>query len=162
MSVTNAEIARAFERLALLVDLDGGDPFKSRAYRQAAFVIEGLDEQASDMLAEGRDLTGLPGIGKATGAKIRELVETGTMSKLMEYEARIPDSMVELTELPGLGPGRVHRLREELGITDRKGLRQAAESGKIRAIKGFGEKIEARILEGLKNVDSAGFSPEVD
>lgn len=149
MAATNADIARAFERLALLVELDGGDSFKATAYRQAAFVIEGLDEQVSDMLAGGRDLTELPGVGKAIAGKVRELVETGKMAKLAEYEAKIPESLIELTNIQGLGPGRVHRLHKELGVTDRAGLKAAAESGKIRELKGFGEKIEAKILEGI-------------
>jgi len=150
MPTSNIDIARAFERLALLIELDGGDPFKIKAYKQAAFLVEGLDTQASDMLAQGRDLTEMPGIGKAIAAKIREMAETGTMAKLSEYEAKIPESLVELTKLPGLGPGRVHRLHKELGITGRAGLLDAARAGKIQQLKGFGKKIEAGIMEALE------------
>lgn len=150
MPVTNTDIARAFERLALLIEVDGGDPFKIKAYHQAAFLIEGLDTQASEMLAKGRDLTEMPGIGKAIAAKIQEMVETGTMAKLEEYKAKVPESLVDLTTLPGLGPGRVHRLHTELGVIDRAGLKAAAESGKIQELKGFGAKIVAGILKALQ------------
>src|SRR5512133_451799 len=102
------------------------------------------------MLKAGQPLTKLHGIGPDLAGKIQEIVETGRLKQLDEIENHTPPEMVHLLKIGGLGPRRVQALYELLGVKKLKDLRQAAESGKIREIPGFGEKIEQNILADLQ------------
>jgi DNA polymerase (family 10) len=148
--VHNATIALLFTRLADLLDIEGANPFRVRAYRRAAQTIEDLPESASDMLARGLDFSQLPGIGEDLAGKIREIVETGHLKALDEVEARTPTTLAALTSLPGLGPKRVHLLYEALGVSTLDDLASAARAHRIQALKGFSAKTEARILEEIE------------
>jgi DNA polymerase (family 10) len=94
-------------------------------------------------------LTAIPGIGKSIAAKIEEVLQTGALGKLEEVSEEVPPELRELLNLPGLGPKGVRRLQQELGVRDLEGLEKACREGKVRALKGFGEKTEGKILEGI-------------
>ncbi|MCA9454885.1 MAG: PHP domain-containing protein, partial [Nitrospira sp.] len=146
MSVHNTEIAEMFSRLAELLEIQGANPFRIRAYRKAAQTIEGLPHSVASMLAEGSDLSDLPGIGEDLAAKIQEIVETGHLSLLDQVSSQLPGQLADLAKISTLGPKRVKMLYDTLGIQDLKGLAKAARSGKIRELHGFGPKTEEKIL----------------
>ena len=146
MSVHNTEVAEMFSRLAELLEIQGANPFRIRAYRKAAQTIEGLPHSVTSMLAEGADLSELPGIGKNLATKIQEIVETGHLALLDQVSSQLPGQLAELAKIPTLGPKRVKMLYDILGIQDLKGLAKAARAGKIRQLHGFGIKTEEKIL----------------
>ena len=146
MSVHNTEIAEMFSRLAELLEIKGANPFRLRAYRKAAQTIESLPHSLASMLAEGTDLSELPGIGKDLAGKIQECIETGHLTLLDQVSSQLPGQLAELAKIPGLGPKRVKMLYDTLGIQDLKGLAKAARTGKIRQLHGFGAKTEESIL----------------
>jgi len=149
MPVQNVEIAELFDRYADLLDIEDANPFRVRAYRNAARVIGGDSRSMADLLAEGRDLTELPGIGKDLAAKIAVIVRTGRLPQLEEVEKRTPRALSELMQLPGLGPKRVKLLYRELKIRSHEDLLRAARSGKLAALPGFGAKTVQKIMAGL-------------
>jgi len=147
--VTNSDIAEIFERIAELLELEGANPFRVRAYRNAARSITGLPHSVAAMLAAGEDLSELPGIGKDLAAKITEISETGHLGFLDEIERRTPPGLAKLLGVPGLGPKRVQALYTALGIDDLDKLAAAAKAGKLRKLAGFGAKSEEKILRAL-------------
>ncbi len=149
MSVRNAEIAEIFDRMATLLEIQGANPFRVRAYRNAARTVGDLPRNVGDMLEEEEDLSKLPGIGKDLAGKIAEIVGTGHLTALEEVEREVPAGLIDLTLLPGLGPKRVKALYEKLGIRDLAGLERAARKHRLRELAGFGAKTEQRILEAL-------------
>ena len=150
MPIHNADIAAHFEEIAELLEIQGGNPFRIRAYHNAARTVGDLGTELKVMVDQGEDLTRLPGIGKDLAAKIVELIQTGTTAQLKELHKTIPASATEMLTLPGLGPKRVKSLMEELGIRSLKQLQRAAHSGKIRELPGFGKKTEQQILQALQ------------
>jgi DNA polymerase (family 10) len=149
MPVHNSDIAEAFRRLADLLEIEGGNEFRVRAYRNAAATVEGLPHDAARMLDEGEDLSELPGIGEDLAGKIETLIETGELPLLKELEARVPEGLAEITHVAGIGPKRAWKLYEVLDIETIDALRKAAEAGEVREIEGFGEKTEANIIDAL-------------
>ncbi len=149
MTTCNAEIATLFTRMSILLEIRGANPFRVRAYQNAARTLRGLPRSAADMLAEGQDLSELPHIGKDLAGKIAEVVETGRFAMLEELEAEYPAELADLTALPGLGPKRVRALYEELGIRNLRDLQRAATRQRVRTLRGFGPKTEQRIREAL-------------
>lgn len=147
MAVHNAEIATLFNRLADLLEIEEANPFRVRAYRRAAATIEDLPSSCAAMVAEGGDLTELPGIGDDLAGKIQEICRTGRLGALQEVEAHTPASLADLTSLPGLGPKRAHLLHEALGICSIEDLVAAAKAGKLRALPRFGAALEAKLVE---------------
>ena len=152
MPVHNTDIADIFNEFADLLEIDGANPFRIRAYRNAARTIASLPQSAADMLREGKDFTELPGIGKDLAQKIEEIVKTGSLSQLKELQAHVPPQLSRLMKMPGLGPKRVHTLHEKLGITTLEELKMAAEKGKISELRGFGKKIEEMVLGEIGQV----------
>ncbi len=147
MPVLNSDIARSLDKLADLIELEGGNPFRIRAYRTAARVVGELPRNVLAMTAAGEDLAELPGIGKDLAGKIETLAETGHIAVLDEMERKTPPGLLALLDLPGLGPKRVHALYDRLGIHSLADLVAAAKAGKIRELAGFGAKTEQRILQ---------------
>jgi len=147
--VTNAEIARVLERLAVRLEIEGANPFRVRAYREAGRIVGAHPEAMSAIAGAPGALEALKGIGKDLAGKIRDLVATGRTELDDELRAKIPDSVVDFTELQGLGPKRVKTLFETLGIRDRDALEKAAKAGKLRDLPGFGEKVEQNVLKAL-------------
>jgi DNA polymerase (family 10) len=150
MPVHNAEIAEVLNRTAELLEIDGANPFRVRAYRNAARTVGGLPRSVVTMLTEGADLSKLSGIGKDLAHKIEEVADTGHLPLLDEIERRLPPGLAQLLGVPGLGPKRVRALYEVLGIDDLGRLTKAARAGKIQRLPGFSLKTEANILHALE------------
>ena len=149
MLLTNAEIARVFSNIAVMLELDGANPFRVRAYAEAARVLEGQAEPVATLAETPGGLEALPGIGKDLAAKIRDVVATGTTQAYEDLKRKYPPELVELTQIPGLGPKRVKQLFDALQIGDRASLEAAARAGRLRDLPRFGEKLEAKVLQSL-------------
>jgi len=148
--MSNPDIAAVFEQIADLLDFQGANPFRVRAYRNAARAIHDLPESAADIVAHPeRELTSLAGIGKDLAAKVATLVQTGSLPMLDELLEQVPESVLAVLRVPGLGPKRAAVLYNELGVATLDALREACEEQQVRGLKGFGAKTEAAILEGL-------------
>ncbi|MGD8872500.1 MAG: DNA polymerase/3'-5' exonuclease PolX [Gemmatimonadota bacterium] len=136
--------------------MQGANPFRIRAYRNAVNTVNGLSRPLADMVADGEDLTELPGIGKNVAAHIEELLETGTIDRLEEVKAEIPASLAELMALDGVGPKKARKLFDELGVKTVDDLEKALDSGRVRELEGFGErsaeKIRVAIAEHKKHM----------
>jgi DNA polymerase (family 10) len=155
MPVLNTDIARIFTRIADLLEIQGANPFRIRAYRAAARTVSDQPQSVAAMLKEGKDLGELPGIGRDLAGKIEEIVETGTLAMLKELEKEIPGELAELLSLSQLGPKKAAILHRELGVRNLQDLGEAAGSGKIRDLRGFSEKSEKKILEEIKRFTGA-------
>jgi len=156
MPVHNSDIEGIFNEVADLLEIKGENPFRVRAYRNAARMVAGLSQSVADLVARGQDLSQLSGIGKDLAGKIEEIVKTGTLSLLTELQGQMPAGLSDLMKVPGLGPKRVAALHKQLGITTLDDLRQAAEQERIRTLARFGEKTEQRILEEATRRQQAG------
>lgn len=150
MAVHNVDVAAIFDEIADLLELDNANPFRIRAYRNAARTLRDLGREVTDLLVKGEDLTELPGIGVDLAAKIRDIVETGTTPLLGKLRKHVPPALTELLHLPGLGPKRVKTLYHELDIHTLEQLHRAALDGRIHALPGFGEKMERRLLQAIQ------------
>lgn len=149
MAVDNAEIARLITRYADLLEIDGANPFRVRAYRNAVRLLEGTAYDMAKLVAEGRDLETLPGIGKILAGKITTIVRTGGLPQLVELEKRVPAGLADLMELPGLGAKRVAELYHKLGITGPEDLDRAIRNGELAKMPGFGGKTLERLRAAL-------------
>jgi len=149
MAVHNADIAAIFEEIADLLEILNENPFRIRAYRNAARQVEGMGVPLADLVAKGEDLTELPGIGDDLSAKIEEIVKTGKCQALVKLRKQLPPTITELLKIPGLGPRRVRTLHDQLKVKSVAQLAKAAKAGLIRALEGFGAKTENTILEAL-------------
>jgi DNA polymerase (family 10) len=149
--VTNADIADALQRMADLLEIQGENLFRVRAYRNAARTVAELRDSVVSMLGRGEDLSELPGIGKDLAGKIREFAETGHLPVLEQLAKRLPGDLAEMMRLPGLGPKRVALLHRKLKVDTLADLQKAAAAGKVHALRGFGEKTEQRILQSLEH-----------
>ena len=148
--MTNADIAAAFEQVADLLEYQGENVFRVRAYRNAARTIDGLVESLASVRADqGRSLTDLEGIGTDLAGKIEALLDTGRLPLLEELERQVPAVVFELMRVPGLGPKKVKALVDALGIDSLAALEDACRQGRVQKVKGFGPKTEAKILENL-------------
>ena len=156
MVLSNAQIAQMFEELADLLAIEGADPFKIRAYRNAARTISGLARSLQSMVEEGADLTELPGIGEHIAAKIEEIVRTGRLRKLEQLKKHFPPHLTDLLHIEGIGPKRARILYEQLGITTLDQLKAAAEAHRIRTLPGFSTQLEEKILHATLLAKKAG------
>ena len=148
-ALTNADVARVLATLATMLEIDGANPFRTRAYREAARVLGALPEPVARLAGEEGALEALPGIGKDLAQKIRDLLATGSTALYDELLKKYPLELVRLTELQGLGAKRVRALHDALQIRDRAGLEAAAKAGQLRELPGFGEKLEQKVLHSL-------------
>jgi len=146
----NADIAAVFEEIADLLEIQGANPFRIRAYRNAARVIGELSQEVSRLLEKGEDLTRLPGIGDDLAGKIKEIAGSGHCSLLDRLHAELPPAITELLKIPGLGPKRVKALYHDLDVQTIEQLYRAARDGRIRVLPGFGEKTENNILQAIE------------
>jgi DNA polymerase (family X) len=145
----NPEVAQVFEEVADLLDIQGANPFRVRAYRNAARTINDLSERLVDMAEDVKKLQGLDGIGKDLAEKITTILKTGDLPLRQELRGQVPPGLRDLLNLPGLGPKRALILYQQLQITSLDKLRQAALKHRIRELKGFGAKTEEAIVQGL-------------
>lgn len=150
MAIHNAEIAALFYRMAELLEIEGANPFRVRAYRRAAATLEDLPQSVAQLIAEGADLDALPAIGEDLAGKIAEVCRTGRLKALEAVEARTPASLAVLSAVPGLGPKRIRTLRDRLGVKDVDDLYRAAKAGRVGALPRFGAAFEARLLKALR------------
>ncbi|CAI8720081.1 DNA polymerase/3'-5' exonuclease PolX [Methylococcus capsulatus] len=149
MPIHNADIAAIFEEIADLLEIEGANVFRVRAYRNAARTLQELGRDVRTMLQKGEDLTALPGIGDDLAGKMREIAETGRCAALDKLHKKLPPAITELLKIPGLGPKRVKALYHELDIHTVEQLQRAVRDHRIRSLAGFGEKTESRIAEAL-------------
>src|SRR5215216_6167959 len=140
MPIQNSDVANIFEKVADLLEIKGENRFRVRAYRDAARTVGGHSRSVAEIVEQDEDLTALSGIGEDLAGKIREIVETGTLSQAEELEKETDPSLRELLGLPGLGPERVSELHERLGVSSLQELEEAARDGKIGELSGFGER----------------------
>ena len=148
--MNNAQIADVFERIAELLEFEGANAFRIRAYRRGANTIRNLPQPLAELIADPSvKLTDMEGIGKDLAQKCETLVETGSLPMLEELTSRIPESVLGILRVPGLGPKKAAMLYNDLCITTLEQLREAATAGKLRDLKGFGEKTEQTILAGI-------------
>ncbi|NBX29176.1 DNA polymerase/3'-5' exonuclease PolX, partial [bacterium] len=148
--MTNADIAAVFDHVADLLEYQGGNVFRVRAYRNASRMIGGMVESLASVRADpGRPLTDLEGIGADLAGKIEALLDTGTLPLLTELEQQVPAVVFELMRVPGLGPKKVKALVDELGIDSLDALERACRDGRVESVKGFGVKTQAAILGNI-------------
>lgn len=152
MTIHNSEIAALFNRLADLLEIADENPYRIRAYRNAAMMISSLSKNVADLVEAEADLTTLPGIGKDLAEKIKVIVLTGELPILKELEHTIPPVLCELLKIEGLGPKRVMALYKNLQIKTVADLKKSIATGELRKLKGFGPKTEAAILAGTTHV----------
>ncbi len=144
----NQEIARVFDEIADMLELSGANFFRVRAYRNAARAVRDHPVPFAEMAVE--DMAEVPGIGEDLAGKIHELVKSGDIPLHRELRAKVPEGVVALMGLPGLGPKRVRALAEELGIKSVADLRRAIDSGALESLRGFGKKTAERLKETLE------------
>jgi len=150
MPVHNADISAIFEEIADLLEIEGANPFRIRAYRNAARTLSELPQELRVLLEKGGELPRLPGIGADLAGKITEIISSGRCSLLERLRQELPPAITELLKIPGLGPKRVKALYHDLDVQTIEQLHRAAKDGRIRALHGFGEKIEHNILQAVE------------
>lgn len=150
MPVHNADIARVFEEIADLLDLEESNPFRIRAYRNAARTVAGLRFDIAAHLAQGEELPKLPGIGADLAAKMREIAQTGTCALRERLRGHLPSGIADLLHIPGLGPKRVRALYRELEVHTPQQLQRAALDGRLRGLTGFGARTEENLLAATR------------
>lgn len=148
-TMNNEKIAKTLSQLADLLEFTGANAFRLRAYRNGARVIKELPDSVASMIEAGEDLTKLDGIGKGVSEKCHELVETGGLQQLDEILTTVPKTVLDLLNVPKMGPKKAALLFNELGIATLDQLKAACEAEKVRELSGFGAKTEAAILEGI-------------
>jgi DNA polymerase (family 10) len=146
------DVARVLDEIASLLELKGENPFKIRAYENAARALEGLTQPLGELIEAGT-LTGVRGIGDSIALRITELWKTGRMPYHEQLLSEVPAGYADMVRVPGLGAKKVRLLGEKLHLTTLAQLKSAAEKGEIRALKGFGEQSERKILEGIALLD---------
>lgn len=149
MGMDKDQVIAVLEEIGVLLELKGENPFKTRAYASAARRLEGLVEPLERVVAEGR-LGELPGVGEALRQKITELVTTGRLGYYEELKASVPAGLLDLLGIPGLGPKKLKVLHEKLGVESMEGLEAACLAGSVAELSGFGEKTQAKLLEGIR------------
>jgi DNA polymerase (family 10) len=142
------EIAEVFEEIAALLELRGDNPFRIRAYANAARIVDGLQEDLGKVVAEQR-LTDIKGIGDDLAGKITELYTTGKLRFHDELRASMPAGLLEMLRIPGFGPRRAKAVLDKLKADSIEKLEAACRAGKVAALEGFGEKSQQKILEGI-------------
>jgi DNA polymerase (family 10) len=148
--MTNAQIADVLEELADLLEFQGANAFRVRAYRNSARAVRDLPESVASIVADDpHRLEKVEGIGKSTAEKCVVLVQTGKLPQLQELLKEVPESILAILRIPGLGPKRAAILHKELKISTLDQLKAACEEGEVRKLKGFGEKSEKAILDGM-------------
>src|SRR4051794_3806054 len=153
--MTNAEIAAAFDELGVLYELDGAVKYRVLAYGAAAKAIRESPVSVADLAAAGR-ATEIPGVGKTLAEKIDALLETGEIPAAVKLKAKFPPSLVEVMGVPGVGAKTARLLFDELGVATLEDLKEAAETERIRELKGLGPKAEENVLAGLERLGDAG------
>src|SRR5436190_5174631 len=146
--MNTSQVVEILETIARILEIQGENPFKIRAYENGARALESLPGDLRT-LVEQKKLGEVKGIGKALEEKITQFVTTGKMDYYEELRKEVPPGVLEMLAIPSFGPKKAHVVWKDLGISSIDGLRQAATEHKLAALKGFGEKTEKKILEGI-------------
>ena len=152
----NDQIAAVFEELADLLEIQQANPFRVRAYRNAARTISSTADSIAALVEEKSDLTKFSGVGKDLARQIIGVVTTGKHEKLTELKNQVPEGVLDMLRIPGVGPKKVAVFFHKLNLTSLDELKQAAQEGRLAALKGFGKKTEAGILENIDLAAEAG------
>ena len=150
-AITKETVIKILEEIAVLLELSGENPFKSRAYQNAARNLERLDTDFVDMVKENK-LSEVQGIGEAINKKIKELVETGKLAYYESLKSSIPSGHLEMLKITGLGPKKIHTLYKQLGIKTIGELEYACHENRLVELKGFGKKTQDNILAGIEKL----------
>lgn len=150
MPITNADLAAAFSQVADLLELEDANPFRVRAYRNAARIVGELKLDLAAHIAAGKAMPKLPGIGADLAAKIQEFATTGHLALLDRLRKDLPAGVTELLDVPGLGPKRVRALYDELHVHTLPQVLRAARDGRVRELHGFGTKTEEHIAQAIE------------
>jgi len=150
MPVHNTDIADIFNEIADLLEIESANPFRIRAYRNAARNLQGMGQDITTYLQQQKELTELPGIGKDLAAKIREILDTGRCQTLEKLRKATPAGLTDLLHIPGLGPKRVHSLYHELDIHTPEQLLRAAKDGRVHELPGFGVRTEQALIADIE------------
>ncbi|MSR54027.1 MAG: DNA polymerase/3'-5' exonuclease PolX [Gemmataceae bacterium] len=159
--MTREDVASALEEIGVLLELQGESSFRTNSYRNAARALSQMQEDLKTVVEAGK-LGDVPGIGDSMRAKIETMVKTGSLPQLEELRAKVPPGLLQMLRLPGVGPKKVKSLHEELGVSDLDGLKAACEAGTVAKLKGFGEKTQQKILEGLRFLGEVGQRVRID
>ena len=147
----NIQIAKTFDEVADLLEIQGANPFRVRAYRNAARTIGTLDRPVETILkGDGHALQELPGIGADLAGKIVKICRSGGLPLLTQLTHKTPESLVALLRIPGVGPKRAKVIYEQLGVKTLAGLERAARAGRVAGLRGMGTTIERSILAGIE------------
>lgn len=146
--MTRQDAAAIFERIATLLELKGENPFKTRAYRTGAEIVESFSGDIMKLAAENQ-LTGIKGLGEALRDKLHEMATTGKLEFYDKLKAEFPETLFELFDIQGLGPKKVAALHSQLGVSSLADLKRVCEDGTAAAISGFGDKTVKKILESI-------------
>lgn len=156
LSVTKNEIADVLTEIGTLLELKGENPFKVRAYQTGARALEAIEEAELARLVAEDQLGTVKGLGAALVEKITELHKTGRLEFFESLKASIEPGLVEMLQIPGLGPKKIQALKGKLGVTDIASLTAACNDGRVAALDGFGAKTQEKILAGIKNREAYG------
>jgi DNA polymerase (family 10) len=147
----NLDIARALGTLAVLLEIQGANAFRIRAYQNAVNAVKSLSRPLADMVEAGEDLTELPDIGKSVAQHIEEMVRTGKITRLEELSKELPVTLVDLVKLEGVGPKKAKKLYEELGVATVDDLEEQIERGTVQELEGFGEKSVEKMRHAIED-----------
>ena len=150
--ISNSELARIFNEIGDMLEILGEVVYKAVAYRRVADSVERYPDDVAALYRRG-DPPKLPGAGAALTAKLAELAETGRLEYHERLRAQVPDGLLDILRVPGVGPKTVRLLNAELGIDSLDALRAAAEGGQLRAVKGLSERTEQNVLEGIGRIE---------
>jgi len=153
--ISNAEMARIFGEIGDMLEILGEVVYKAVAYRRVADAVERYPDDVAALFRRG-EAPKLPGAGEALTAKLAELAETGSLGYHERLRAQVPDGLLEILRLPGVGPKTVRLVSTELGIDSVEALRAAAEEGRLRHLKGLSERTEANVLEAIGRIERQG------
>ncbi|HMN28672.1 MAG TPA: DNA polymerase/3'-5' exonuclease PolX [Caldilineaceae bacterium] len=157
LRITNSEVADTLTLMANILQILDANRFRIIAFQNAAEAVRELSQPIQSLHAEGK-LRGIQGVGPGIAGLISELLEQGSVAEIEELKAKVPPGVVEMMQVPDMGPKKARRLWEELNITSVEELKAAGEAGKLRTLKGFGEKSEQKILKGIELLNRRGDS----
>jgi len=152
--VENADVAALLDELADLLEIQGANPFRIRAYRNAVHTVHGLSRPLAEMVEEGEDLTELPAIGQDLAGYIEEMIETGSFSRLEALAEEVPRSLTTIVKLEGVGPKKAKKLWQELGVETVDRLEEVARAGEVETVEGFGKKSVEKMLRAIEDLRS--------
>lgn len=152
--IQNAQAADIFDEIADLLELKDDNPFRVRSYRNAAQSIRNLSKRLADIVADGESLSEIPHVGDAISKKIVEILESGTCRRLDELRKEVPQGILELMHVPGVGPRKAMLLNRKLHIDSLDTLKKACEEHLVRELEGMGQRTEEKILRGIATVES--------